>query len=118
SSPPPPKEAGEDAGEDVAVFPLTIPQLVGPGTIATILVLSVQAGRDMVKLALVALAIIVVYMISWPTLYSADWLITRMWRGKANVLTRVMGVILAALAVQYVLNGITGFHSALTSTHR
>ena len=103
----------EGGREDVAIFPLTIPQLVGPGTIATILVLATQARGDWTKVGVVVLAIVCVYLVSWPTLYSADWVMHKMGEGTVQVVTRVLGVVLAALAVQYVLNGVAGYVAAL-----
>jgi len=50
-----------------------------------------------------------VYLVSWPILYSADQLVNRLGVGVVQVVTRVLGIVLAALAVQYVMNGTAGF---------
>ena len=55
----------------------------------------------------------VAFLISWAVLYAGDRIITAMGEGKVRILTRVLGIVLAALAVQYVLNGITGYFQFL-----
>lgn len=110
-------EGGErnTAGEDVAIFPMAIPMLAGPGTIATVLVLATQARGDVRRLVALAVTLGCIYLISWPILHASDRLITRMGEGKVGIITRVLGIILAALAVQYVLNGITGYYDSLVN---
>ncbi|WP_039727855.1 MarC family protein [Leptolyngbya iicbica] len=111
----PEKGDASNTGEDVAVFPLALPLLAGPGTLATVLVLATQAGSDMVRIGLLAIVLGVTYLASWPILYASDRLITLLGESKVSILTRVLGIILAALAVQYVFNGITGYYDALVS---
>lgn len=110
-------EGGEHStdGEDVAIFPMAIPMLAGPGTIATVLVLATQAAGDVRRLAALAVTLGCIYLLSWPILYASDRLIARMGEGKVGIITRVLGIILAALAVQYIFNGITGYYRALVS---
>jgi multiple antibiotic resistance protein len=98
---------------DVAIFPLTIPQLAGPGTIATILLLSTQVGEDWGRLLVLASIIVVIYLIAWPTLFMAERIMHRLGESVIHIITRVLGLVLAALAVQYILNGLTGFYQAL-----
>jgi multiple antibiotic resistance protein len=102
--------------EDVAIFPMAIPMLAGPGTIATVLVLATQAAGDVRRLAALAVTLGSIYLISWPILHASDRLIARMGEGKVGIITRVLGIILAALAVQYVFNGITGYYHSLVSS--
>lgn len=102
-------------GEDISVFPLAIPMLSGPGVIATILLLTSQAGGDVRKLASVAVALAVVFLVSYVFLYLGARLIARLGEGGVHIATRVMGIVLAALAVQYVLNGVTGYYKLLVS---
>lgn len=103
------------ADEDVAIFPMAIPMLAGPGTIATVLVLATQAGGDVVRLGVLAVTLGCIYLISWPILHASDRLIARLGQGKVGIITRVLGIILAALAVQFVFNGITGYYDSLVS---
>ena len=101
------------AGDDIAIFPLAIPLLSGPGTITTILLLSNRPDADAVRLALLAIIVAAVFFISWCVLYASDRIVTRLGEGKVRIVTRVLGIILAALAVQFVLNGIGGFYNSL-----
>jgi multiple antibiotic resistance protein len=111
----PEKGDSSNSGEDVAVFPMALPLLAGPGTLATVLVLATQAGSDMLRIGLLAIVLGITYLISWPILFASDRLITLLGESKVSILTRVLGIILAALAVQYVFNGITGYYDALVS---
>lgn len=101
------------AGADVAIFPLTIPQLAGPGTIATTLLLATQAGADYARLAVLSGVILVIYLIAWPILFMAERVLNRLGEGLMHIITRVLGLVLAALAVQYILNGLTSFYHGL-----
>jgi multiple antibiotic resistance protein len=107
-----PKEQGS-VGEDISVFPLAMPMLSGPGTIATILLLTSQAGGEMQKLIAIGVAIAIVFLISFVVLYLGARLIGLVGEGGVHIATRVMGIVLAALAVQYVLNGVTGYYHLL-----
>jgi MarC family membrane protein len=109
---PEPKEQGS-VGEDISVFPLAMPMLSGPGTIATILLLTSQAGGDTQKLIAIGVAIGIVFLVSFVVLYLGARLIGLVGEGGVHIATRVMGIVLAALAVQYVLNGITGYYQLL-----
>lgn len=110
---PEPKERGS-VGEDISVFPLAMPLLSGPGTIATILLLTSQTGNDLRKLSAIGIAIAIVFLVSFISLYLGSRLMKLLGEGGVHIATRVMGIVLAALAVQYVLNGITGYYDLLT----
>jgi multiple antibiotic resistance protein len=110
---PEPKEQGS-VGEDISVFPLAMPLLSGPGTIATTLLLTSQAGGDMKKLIAIGVAIAAVFLVSFISLYLGARLIRLVGEGGVHIATRVMGIVLAALAVQYVLNGVTGYYKLLS----
>jgi multiple antibiotic resistance protein len=102
-------------GEDISVFPLAIPMLSGPGVIATVLLLTAQAAGDPRRLTSVAVAIALVFLVAFVSLYLGSRLIARLGEGWVHIATRVMGIVLAALAVQYVLNGIAGYYKLLVS---
>jgi MarC family membrane protein len=106
------KERGV-VGEDISVFPLAIPMLSGPGVIATTLLLTSQAAGDVPRLGAIAIALALVFLVAFVSLYLGARLIARLGEGGVHIATRVMGIVLAALAVQYVLNGVTGYYSAL-----
>lgn len=108
---PEPRERG---GEDISVFPLAMPLLSGPGTIATILLLTSQAGTDIRKVGAIGVAIAIVFVVSFISLYLGSRLMKLLGEGGVHIATRVMGIVLAALAVQYVLNGVTGYYKLLS----
>ncbi len=101
------------SGEDLAVFPLAIPLLSGPGAIATILLNSSAAGSSPARLAVLLLATVGVFAAVWVILFAAEQVITRLGPQRILIITRVLGIVLAALAVQYVLDGIAGYYQAL-----
>lgn len=81
---PEPKEQGS-VGEDISVFPLAMPLLSGPGTIVTILLLTSQAGGDFKKLAAVGVAIAVVFLVSFVSLYLGARLIALVGEGGVHI---------------------------------
>jgi multiple antibiotic resistance protein len=102
-------------GHDISVFPLAIPMISGPGLIATILLLTSQVSSDPRRLVAVAVATALVFLVTFVSLYLGARLMALLGEGGVHIATRVMGIVLAALAVQYVLNGITGYYTALMS---
>ncbi|HEY4138631.1 MAG TPA: NAAT family transporter [Casimicrobiaceae bacterium] len=92
------------AKEDVAVTPLAMPMLAGPGAISTIMVLAGQA-RTMPQKAIVYGSIVFTLLISWIVLRVAERVVLRMGQTGIRVMTRIMGLLLAAIAVQFVITG-------------
>jgi multiple antibiotic resistance protein len=103
------------AGEDIAIFPLAIPLLSGPGTITTVLLLTNQIRGDVLRLGIFAAVIAIVYLIAWWVLYAGERVMARLGAGKVHIITRVLGIVLAALAVQYILSGIAGYYASLVN---
>ena len=93
------------AKDDVAVTPLAMPMLAGPGAISTVMVLSGQA-RSTGQTIIVYASIVVTLFISWITLRLAEQLVKRMGQTGIRVMTRIMGLLLAAIAVQFVITGV------------
>ncbi len=93
---------------DISVFPLAFPFIAGPGSLTTILLAFGPASGDPVLfgglLACVALALLVVLV----TLYAVGPIYRVMGVTGANVMNRLFGVLLGALAIQYVLDGLRG----------
>jgi len=102
----PEHEERDVVSDDISVFPLAIPLLSGPGAIATIILLTSQTGGDVRKLIAAAVAIAVVFIVSFIALYLGARLIAAVGEGSVHIATRVMGIVLAALAVQYVIDGV------------
>lgn len=91
--------------EDVALVPLAIPLLAGPGAISTIVVLAGQAHGPPHAVVLYG-AIVLTGLVSYVTLRVGEPLLRRLGNTGIRVMTRVMGLLLAALAVQFVLTGV------------
>ncbi|MGL4541105.1 MAG: MarC family protein [Polymorphobacter sp.] len=91
--------------EDISVFPMAIPMLAGPGSIAAIMLLSARSsGIEQTAVVLGALG--AVMLITLFALLTAGPLMRLMGAKFEGALTRLLGVILAALAAQFVLDGI------------
>ena len=73
--------------------------LSGPGVIATILLLTSQAGGNISRLVSIAIAIALVFLVAYVSLYLGARLIGLVGEGGVHIATRVMGIVLAALAV-------------------
>ena len=98
------KEAAEK--ENPAVFPLAVPMISGPGTIATVLLLIALAHGDAGRLLIVFLAYAAALLATWLCMRGAGALLRIFGNTGIHVVTRLLGIILAALAVQFVLNGL------------
>lgn len=109
------RETPEEAAEalkssDVSVFPLAIPILSGPGAIATVVLYMSQAGTDAWKIIAVLAAILVSLIASYLSMRLSTLLLRVLGETGVHVIGRVMGILLAALAVQFVLNGVAEYY--------
>lgn len=91
--------------EDVSVFPMAIPMLAGPGSIASVMLLTSQAD-GWVERSVVLLALGIVLALTLVALLTAGPLMRILGEKIEAMITRLLGVILAALAAQYVIDGI------------
>ena len=92
--------------ESVAVFPLAIPFIAGPGTIATVLLLINLSASNSERLITIYVAYGSALFVTWLCMRSADFMMRILTKTGVNVLTRLLGIIMAALAVQFILNGL------------
>ena len=91
--------------EDVSVFPMAIPMIAGPGSIASVMLLTAQAkGTEATMAVLGALAIVLVTTLI--LLLAAAPVMKALGYKMEAMITRILGVVLAALAAQYVIDGI------------
>jgi multiple antibiotic resistance protein len=95
--------------EDISVFPLAIPMIAGPGTIATTILYVDLAAPNIFDLLSVAAAIISALIVAWLVMRSSMWIVRRVGRTGILVVSRILGILLAALAIQFILNGIAAF---------
>jgi multiple antibiotic resistance protein len=89
---------------EVGVTPLGIPMISGPGAITTVMVLMTQA-RSPATIGVVFAAIVVVLAITWATLHAAPRLVGFFGQTGLNVMTRIMGLLVTVIAVQYIVDG-------------
>jgi multiple antibiotic resistance protein len=99
-------EVVDQGKEDVGIIPLGLPTLAGPGAITTVVTLNAQAGAYPVRVASIYLAIIVVMAISWAALAVAPMLLRRFRETGLNVMTRIMGLLVMVVGVQFVIEGV------------
>ena len=96
----------EDHIHNVAAFPLAIPLMAGPGAITAVILLAGRAGSSL-PLVLILAGVLAVVVLSCLAMFLMAERVSR-WLGITGnvVLTRLLGVILAALAIQFVIDGI------------
>ena len=98
------EEADEENGEDISIFPLAIPLIAGPGALTTLL-LYTGNGDSLTIVVVLGVLLAILLLVLASMLFASR--ITRVFgETGANVFSRVLGVLLAALAVQFVLDGI------------
>ena len=98
------EETEED--DDISVFPIGIPFVAGPGSIATVMLLMSQHKGDGMEQAVVLASLGVTLLVSLVLFLGGVFVLQKLGNSIATAMTRIMGIILAALAVQYVFDGI------------
>ena len=101
-----PSETVTEYIRDIAVTPLGIPMMTGPGAIATMLVL-VNDADTLPRYAAVYLGAALVVLVIYMVLMSGEWIMARLGTDGNNVLLRIMGLILMVLAVEFIVSGLT-----------
>jgi multiple antibiotic resistance protein len=95
-------------GDDVSLVPLAVPMLAGPGAITTVMVLTDRYQSMTGKLAILA-SILLVLAFTSILFWQAQRLFKLVGQTGLNFVTRIMGLVLIVLAVQYILSGIKEF---------
>ena len=95
-----------DPSQDISVFPLAIPLIAGPGALTTMVLLMGRAGSDLLARCAVVLVMIAVLAITLAFLVMAPRIVRLLGTTGVNVVGRVLGVLLAAVATQLVLDGV------------
>lgn len=97
------------AAQDPSVFPVAVPLIAGPGAMATMVLLATQPGAGWPWLLGVHAVMLSVVAITLALFLAGSWLERLMGVNGINVLTRLFGILLAALAVQIALDGLAGY---------
>lgn len=96
----------------LAIVPLSTPLLAGPGAISTI-ILDAHKGSGIGHYAVLGLEIVVLGFIVWLTFLIAPWISQRLGRIGSDVFSRLMGLIIASIAVEFIANGLRGLFPVL-----
>lgn len=100
------EQAVEERVRNIAAFPLAIPLMAGPGAITATVLLAGRSGGDLIRLSLLIGVIVAVLLLCLIAFALAER-ISRVFGTTGNtVLSRLLGVLLAALAVQFVVDGV------------
>lgn len=101
----PGEEAESGRRDDISVFPLAIPLIAGPGALTSVVLLMGEAGAGLVQQAAVGAVLVAVLVLNLACLLLAEPIVRLLGVTGINVVGRVSGIILAALAVQFVIDG-------------
>ena len=101
------EEQGEaSARDDVAIFPLAIPMLAGPGAIATVMVLMSRAAWHPVRTTAVFVAVTITCVVAWLLMRSAASAERFLPKTLLRAFERIMGLLLAAVAIEFIAGGV------------
>lgn len=97
-----------ETDHDPSIFPLAMPLIAGPGAIATVILLVGQAGGGVAGMATVMGLMLAVIALTFALLLIATPIERALGRTGTMVITRLLGMLLAALSVQFVIDGVRG----------
>ncbi|OQK17011.1 MarC family transcriptional regulator [Methyloprofundus sedimenti] len=95
-----------EAGKDCAVFPLAMPSIASPGAMLAVVVLTDNNRYDLYSQMVTASAMMIVLLATLILLLSAGWILRIIGKSGAGIISRVMGLILATVATEYILSGL------------
>ena len=93
--------------EDISIFPLAIPLLSGPAAITMVILFMKQADGNAIKQMIIILALVVNMFICWVVLHFSASISKHLGITGINVLNRLFGILLTALACQFFIDGIS-----------
>jgi len=100
------EEAAEaEEKESIAVVPIAMPLLAGPGAISTVIIYADLAFRPL-HLSMIILSSLLVALVTWLALKTANPISRMMSRTSINIAVRIMGLLLAAVAVEFIAGGV------------
>lgn len=107
------EEADESiAKQSVAIVPLAMPLLAGPGAISDV-ILAAHKATGIIHYMIVATGIVLLGLLVWGVLRLSPWIAERISATGINIFTRIMGLILTAIAVEFIASGIKGLFPVL-----
>ena len=99
--------------ESIAVVPLSMPLLAGPGAISTVII-DAHKATGVAHYGIISLEIIALSLILWIVLRLSPLISKRISMTGINIFTRIMGLILAAIAIEFMANGLKGLFPSLS----
>ncbi len=102
------EESEAEFRQDISVFPLATPLIAGPGAIGSVILLSAGAGDDPAARLAVMIALGIIMLVTFVLLAAASQVQRILGVTGLNVISRVFGVLLAGLGMQFMLDGIRG----------
>ena len=106
------RDIAEKAGESIAVVPLAMPLLAGPGAISTVII-NAYKGHGFIHYTLIAADILILGILLAVLFRMVPRIARHMSIVGINISTRIMGLILAAIAVEFIANGLKGLFPVL-----
>jgi multiple antibiotic resistance protein len=103
-----PNSAPSEKGHDVAVFPLAMPSIATPGAMLSVVVLTDNNTHSLLEQTMTCGVMALVLITTLTLMLLSDRIITLIGHSGANILSRVMGLILSAVAVQMVFSALKG----------
>jgi len=92
--------------DDIAIMPIAIPMIAGPGAITTTIVMMNEAqAMTPVAIAVVIISIILSIAITYVMMKNSDYIMTKVGQREYRAINRLMGMLLIAIAVQFIING-------------
>ena len=101
-----------ESKESVAVVPLAMPLLAGPGAISTI-ILSAHKDASVGHYLFVGIDILILGVLLWAVFQMVPWISRHISQTGINIFSRIMGLILAAIAVEFIATGLKGLFPVL-----
>jgi multiple antibiotic resistance protein len=101
-----------ESKESVAVVPLAMPLLAGPGAISTV-ILHTHRGTGLAHYTAIGFDILLLGVVLWAILQLVPWISRHVSQTGINIFTRIMGLILAAVAVEFIVVGLKGLFPSL-----
>lgn len=101
-------EAEKEEEEEIGVVPVGIPLIAGPGAITTLMIYTSESSVGLAERTLVFVIMAIVVLVVFMSLKYADAIFSRIGRMGSLAISRIMGLILAAIAVQFIIDGIMG----------
>ena len=93
--------------DDISIMPLAIPMIAGPGAITTTIVLMNEApAMTPVAIGIVLVSIAISIVLTYYMMRNSDYILTKIGQREYRAINRLMGMLLIAIAVQFVINGI------------